>query len=129
MLHIISDHFTILAFTGLIKNIPAGSSFSAKDLAGFLHEWTVSPRDYTKLETEVNEMLVVLYHMGLLSCVDNRYIMTESGEKFFGGKKLPLDDSMSDFFTIQPNFEIIVGPEIKPAIRFKIERVEAVGRR
>ena len=115
------DDLTIIAFTGIISETRAGSALTVSDLAHFLHEWTMVSGDYLQLESRIREMLAIVYHMGLLSYKNGRFIMTELGDHFFSDKPVPMDNSMSDFFSIQPNFELIAGPEIQPLIRFKLE--------
>lgn len=47
--------------------------------------------------------------------------MTETGDYFFSGKTLPADSNTGNYFTIQPNFEVIAGPELHPRVRFMLE--------
>ena len=118
---ILQEDLSIIAFTGIIGETRAGSSITAEGLAHFLHDWTIAYGDYARLESRVEEILAVLYHMGLLSHKNGHFIMTEFGDHFFNGKSIPMDNSMSGFFSIQPNFEVIAGPEIHPLIRFELE--------
>ncbi|MBN1291279.1 MAG: helicase-associated domain-containing protein [Candidatus Latescibacteria bacterium] len=118
---VLQDEYTIIAFTGIMNETPAGAEFSSSALAQFLHTWTMAPGDLTRLEIQLRDMLSILYHTGLLAFRNNRFIMTISGERLFNGESLFWDESISDFFMVQPNFEVIVGPEIHPATRFKLE--------
>ncbi len=117
----LKDDLSVIAFTGIIGETRAGSSVTAEGLAHFLHEWTMAYGDYARLESLTKEILAILYHMGLLSHKSGHFIMNEFGDHFFNGKPIPMDNSMSGFFSIQPNFEIIAGPEVHPLIRFKLE--------
>jgi len=117
----LQEDFSIIAFTGIIGETRAGSSITAEGLAHFLHDWTMAYGDYARLESRAEELLAILYHIGLLSHKNGHFIMTEFGDHFFNGKPIPMDNSMSGFFSIQPNFEVIAGPEIHPLIRFKLE--------
>ena len=119
--HTLHDDFTIIAFTGLLFESPAGSCFDIKKLAYFLHSSTMSQGNFPRLESKVSGILNILNQLGLFSFIENRFVMTMTGELFFRNENLPFDDNISGFFTMQPNFEVIVGPELDPRIRFKLE--------
>jgi len=117
----LQDDYTITAFKGITGEIPAGASFDSSGLAYFLHAGTMATGGFSRIESRVREMLPILCHLGILSYKNSRFVMTVTSERFFQNVSLPLDEIMNDFFTVQPNFEIIVGPELNPLIRFKLE--------
>lgn len=119
--YILQDEFTIIALTGLMIESPAGSCFDTKKLAYFLHSNTMSHGGFSHLESKVRDILNISSQLGLFSYSDGRYVMTMTGEQFFQNKNISLEDNISSFFTIQPNFEIIFGYELDPRIRFKLE--------
>jgi len=117
----LQDDFTVIAFTGLLVELPAGSCFDIKKLAYFLHSSTMSQGGFPRLESRVLGILNVLTQLSLFSFIEDRFIMTITGEQFFRNKNLPFDDNISGFFTMQPNFEVILGLELDPRVRFKLE--------
>jgi hypothetical protein len=110
-----------VAFTGILGELPAGAAFDDAKLAEFLGSWTMASGGHSRLETKVREMLTILYHLGMIAFREGRFIVTVAGERFFRNKPLPLDENTSDFFMVQPNFEVIVGPELTPRVRFRLE--------
>ncbi|MBA7587941.1 hypothetical protein ES708_29989 [subsurface metagenome] len=98
-----------------------GSSFGTFELAYFLHSNTPASGGLSRLETRVLDIMNILTQMGLFSFSKGKYTLTRTGEQFLRGDTLSLDDNMGDNFTIQPNFEVIVGPELLPRIRFLLE--------
>ena len=121
MKRILQDDHTIISFSGVISEIPSGSSFDMSEFAYFLHAWTMAPGGYTRLESRVRELLTVLYHLGMFSYRNDRFALTVTGERFFNGKSLPMDENTGSVFTIQPNFEVIIGPEVDLSVRFSVE--------
>ena len=119
--HTLHDDFTIIALTGLLVESTAGSRFDIKKLAYFFHSNTLSQGGFPRLESKVLSILNIFTQLGLFSLIENRFIMTMTGERFFRNENLPFDDNISGFFTMQPNFEVIVGPELDPRVRFKLE--------
>ena len=118
---VLQDPYTIVAFTGIVTELPAGAFFDASEFANFLNTDTMASDGFSRLEARVLELLTLLYHLGMFSYRNGRFVLTVTGERFFRGKQLPLDENTSDFFTVQPNFEVIAGSEIHPLIRFKLE--------
>jgi hypothetical protein len=47
--------------------------------------------------------------------------MTGTGVRFFRGEQIPLDENISERFTLQPNFEVLAGPELDLRTRFTLE--------
>jgi len=119
--HTLQDDFTILSFTGLLAEAPAGSCFNVRKLAHFLHTCTMSHGGFSRLESRVLTILKVLSQFGLFIYDDRGFIMSMTGERFFHNESLPNDDGISGNFFVQPNFEIIAGPELNPKVRFKLE--------
>jgi len=118
---ILRDDHTIIAFTGMFGEIPAGTTFTVNELSFFLHAWTMAAGGYARIEANVRELCAVLYHLGMLSYTDGRCRVTTTGERIFHGETLLIDDNMGDSFMVQPNFEVIAGPELLPGIRFRLE--------
>ncbi len=121
MTTVLQDNFTIVAVTGLLMEIPAGTGLDVQTFAHFLHEKTMAQGGYARLESRMLHFLNILCLLGLFSYAQDRYVMTTTGKLFFTNKSLPFDENVSIQFTTQPNFEIIAGPEIDPRIRFKLE--------
>ncbi|MCE5249178.1 helicase-associated domain-containing protein [bacterium] len=117
----LQDHSVMTAFGGILGEVSPGTGFSISELANFLHTGTMAQGGFSRIEARIREILTILYHLGLISYKNGRFFMTVTGERFFRGDGLPIDGNSSDFFTVQPNFEIIVGPELNPLIRFKLE--------
>ena len=118
---ILQDSYTIVAFTGIISELTVGASFDVPAFANFLNFNTMTSGGFSRIEVRLRELLTLLYHLGMFSYKNDRFVLTVTGERFFSGKQLPIDENTSDFFTVQPNFEIIAGSEIHPLIRFKLE--------
>ena len=119
--YFLSDGATMSPFVGILGELPAGASMNHADLALFLHERTTAAGTLPRLRTKTRQALCALEYLGLLRCEDDRYIMTETGERVFRGDPHPLDGIVSRTFTLQPNFEVIVGPELDPRVRFTLE--------
>jgi len=119
--YVLQDTASIIAFSGIMSELPVGASFNVKGLSMFLHTQTMAPQRLTYLELHVQEILCIFNQLGLFSFTDGRFIKTEAGELFFRGETLPIDENTSKWFTIQPNFEVIAGPEIETRVRFFLE--------
>ncbi|MFC1538890.1 helicase-associated domain-containing protein [Candidatus Latescibacterota bacterium] len=115
------DDYTIYSLTGLLAESPAGSRFDIGKIAYFLHANTMSGGGFSQLESKVRDVMNVFCQLGLFSFYEKNFILTMTGEQFFQNKTISMDKNVSKFFTTQPNFEIIVGHEIDPRIRFKLE--------
>jgi hypothetical protein len=118
---VLKDEYAVYALPGIILESPAGSLFDIGKIAYFLHTCTMSGGGYSNLETKVRTALNILCQLGLFSCYDTRFVLTVTGEQFFRGEPISMDSAVSKHFTTQPNFEIIVGHEIDPRIRFQLE--------
>jgi hypothetical protein len=118
---ILGDDYATYSLAGLITESPAGSRFDINKIAYFLHSNTMSGGGFSHLESKVQDILNVFCQLGLFSHYDKKYILTMTGEQFFQNKPISMDNTISELFTTQPNFEIIVGHEIDPRIRFKLE--------
>ena len=117
----LQDSAVIVTLNGMFSEMPAGTSFDTQDLIQFLHTETTAPGGLKRLETRVRDMLSILYHLGILSFINGRFTVTETGGRFFRDERLPLDENAGKYFTVQPNFDVIVGPELEPGIRFTLE--------
>jgi len=119
--YVFQEEYAVLAFTGLLTEIPAGSSFDIHRLTSFLHSGTMASAGLSRLESRVRAILGILNNLGLIASEGTACVMTATGERFFHGELLPIDNNISGTFTMQPNFEVIVGPELDPRVRFKLE--------
>lgn len=119
--HILHDDYTITAVTGLLGETPAGTGLEIIKLAHFLHADTMSPGGFARIESRLKHFFDVLTRLGLSIIVEGRYVLTKTGATLLQGKQHPLDDNISTSFTTQPNFEIILGPEIDMRTRFTLE--------
>ncbi len=112
---------TTVPFVGLMREIPAGTEVSPPDLARFLHEHTTAWGTPAALLSEVRTALSILGSLGVMLPREGRFVMTETGARFFRGERLPMDENVSGYFTVQPNFEVLVGPEFDLRVRFTLE--------
>jgi hypothetical protein len=119
--YFLPDSPTMIPFVGILGEIPAGASVNHADLALFLCDRTTAAGTLPRLRTRVRQALCALGYLGLLRHETDRYVMTGTGERFFRGETHPLDENISRTFTIQPNFEVIVGPELDLRVRFTLE--------
>ncbi len=119
--HTFQDDFTILSLTGLLAEIPAGSCFDIGKFVFFLHNGTMSQGGFPRLDSRVLNILKIFSQLGFFIYTDEGFVLSMTGEKFFHNESLPIDNNISGNFTIQPNFEVIVGPELDPKVRFKLE--------
>ena len=121
LLHTFQDSRFLITLSGIFAEMPAGTSFNVKGFSQFLYERTMSSGDVKRISSRLNDLLSILFQMGLLSFTNGRFAMTETGMYFFRTGHLSLDETMGSHFTIQPNFEVIVGPELHPTVRFVLE--------
>ena len=119
--HILHDSHTITALTGLLGEIPAGTGFDLIKLGYFLHADTMAPGGFSRIESRLMHFLDVLTKLGFAAFINERYVLTNTGEALFRGNQHPLDENVSTTFMTQPNFEIILGPEIDMQVRFTLE--------
>ncbi len=119
--HYLGENHAVIPFQGLMSETPAGSSVHPGDLARFLHSGTLATGTIARLQVRTAQMLSVLGSLGLLLFQGGRFIMTDAGERFFLGEPMPIDASVSTHFTLQPNFEALIGPELDPRVRFTLE--------
>ena len=117
----LQDDFTILSLTGLLAEIPAGSCFDVRKFAFFLNTGTMSQGGFSRLDSRVLNIMKIFSQLGLFIYTDEGFVLSLTGERFFHNESLPIDNNISGNFTIQPNFEVIVGPELDPRVRFKLE--------
>ncbi|MFC1693073.1 helicase-associated domain-containing protein [Candidatus Latescibacterota bacterium] len=119
--HVLQDKATIIIVSGFLTEMPAGSSFDIQRISHFLNTETIASGELVKLSSRFRDFLCICSQMALVSFKNGMCVMTITGERFFHGEKLPGDDVMGNTFTVQPNFEVIVGPEIEPKVRFILE--------
>ena len=119
--HYLGESQAVVPFQGLITETPSGFSIHPENLAQFLHTGTLAAGTVARLQVRVWQMLSVLGYMGLLLYRGGQFIMTETGERFFHGERLSIDNSITGYFTLQPNFEALIGPELDPRVRFTLE--------
>lgn len=119
--HLLHDHMTIVTMYGILGEMLAGTGIDVPGLADFLHGKTPATGGAVRLESRLAGLMRVFSHLGLFHARDGRYVMTAAGEQFFSGGRLPMDDAMSSCFMIQPNYEVIAGPELQPVIRMILE--------
>ncbi len=121
LLSVLKDDYAAYALPGIIAESPAGSLFDIGKIVYFLHVGTMSGGGFSNIETKVRTMLNVFCQLGLFSFYNTQFVLTVTGEQFFRGEPVLMDSAVSEHFTTQPNFEIIVGHEIDPRIRFQLE--------
>lgn len=117
----LQDSPTIITLYNLLAEFDKGSAFEAHRLAAFLDTRTAAPGGLKRLEARVRDILNICQQLGLMAFYEDRFILIETGKRFFRGGNLPQDDKPGSHFTIQPNFEVIVGPEFEPRLRFMLE--------
>jgi len=115
------DDSLFITVTGILAETSAGFKFTIKNVARFLHANTTSLGGIQRLETKVKEIFTILTQLGLFSHSGGGFVMTDNGARIFRNESLSLNDMISGTFIVQPNFEIIVGPELDPRVRFKLE--------
>ncbi|MDP2983815.1 MAG: helicase-associated domain-containing protein [Candidatus Latescibacter sp.] len=118
---ILSDSSTIVPFVGILGEIPAGTEIDPSDFASMLHTGTMAAGGYARLQGKITQMLSVFASLGLLIFRNGKFILTFAGERFSRGDVLPFERNESDLFTLQPNFEVIAGPELNLRVRFILE--------
>ncbi len=118
---VLKDTETIASVNGFLVEIPSGSTFSAAVFSDFIDRRTAAPGGSKRLESRLTTLLAILSRLGIFLYMDGYFHMTVTGEKLMRGDKIPMDEAQGESFTIQPNFEAIVGPELKPRIRFIME--------
>jgi len=121
LVHVLKDIETIVAVNGLLTEIPTSARFDREQFIDFIDAATIAPGGKKRLESRLRTLLAFLSRLGLFFFMDGFYYLTVSGEKLFQGERIPMDSALGDTFTVQPNFEAIVGPELHPRLRFKIE--------
>ncbi|MHB9029906.1 MAG: helicase-associated domain-containing protein, partial [Candidatus Latescibacterota bacterium] len=119
--HVLGDSQTIVPFAGIMTELPAGTLIDPDGLARFLHERTPASGSAARIQSRTQHMLSILHYLGILLHRNGRFIMTGTGIRFFHGERLPIDESISDRFTLQPNFEALAGPELDLRTRFTLE--------
>jgi hypothetical protein len=119
--HVFGDSQTIVPFAGIMTELPAGTLIDPEGLARFLHRWTTASGSAARIQSRTLQILSIFHHLGILVYRNDRFIMTGTGFRFFRGERLPLDESISDRFTLQPNFEALAGPELDLRTRFTLE--------
>ena len=118
---LLHDHMTIVTVSSMMAEMVAGTGLDAAGLADFLHGKTPATGGAVRLESRLASLLKVFSHLGLFHAREGRFIMTTAGEQFFTGGRLSMDDSISSCFMIQPNYEVIAGPELQPVTRMLLE--------
>jgi len=119
--HRIQDTQTIVTLQGFLSELPAGASLETGRLAEFLHTQTAAAGGLKRIASRVRDFMAILSQLGMLSFDGGTFTVTVTGEQLFHGKRLSLDDAMRTQFTVQPNFDVIVGPELDPGVRFTLE--------
>jgi len=117
----IQDAVTIITLSGILSEMERGYSFTAQDLAEFFDNRTEAPGGRKRLDARLRDVLTVLNQLGFFAYIDGRFVLIEAGERFFRGGRLPQDEKPGQHFTVQPNFEVIAGPEFLPQLRFVLE--------
>ncbi len=117
----LADDSVIVPFTGILGELVPGAAFDPAGLARFLHERTPASYPLSSLKPRVHSALACIRHLGAFAFEGGRYIMTETGRAIFRGDPLPIERAVSNTFTLQPNFEVLVGPELDPRVRFTLE--------
>jgi hypothetical protein len=118
---ILSDSSTIVPFVGILGEIPAGTEIDPSDFASMLHTGTMAAGGFTRLQGKITQLLSVFASLGLFIFRNGKFILTFAGERFSRGEVLPFERNESDLFTLQPNFEVIAGPELNLRVRFTLE--------
>ena len=115
------SRYNTLAVYAVIREIQPGTVIPLDRLAAFLGRWTMMSGGEDWIAEHLDLFLTVLYHLGLLSMSPAGFVMTTTGHRFFRGETVPGENTVTDRFMVQPNFEIIAGPELDPQIRFRLE--------
>lgn len=115
------SRYNTLAVYGVIREMQPGTGIPLDRLAAFLGRWTMMSGDEDWIAERLDLFLTVLYHLGLLSASPAGFVMTGTGHSFFRGETIPGEDTVADRFMVQPNFEVIAGPELNPQVRFQLE--------
>jgi len=119
--HLLRDVYAVVSIAGLFRELQPGMWFEEPDLTRFLHTRTAAAGGEKRIGPRLRETLAVLNQLGLLSMKDGGFSLTDSGARLFRGEKLPMDETSSRYFTVQPNFEVIAGPELAPRTRFLLD--------
>lgn len=125
----LTDDSAIVPFVGLFGELVPGTVLDPDGLARFFHERTPASYPFTSLSPRIHTVLACIRHLGAFAVVEGRYVMTETGCALFRGETLPLERAVSSSFTLQPNFEVLIGPELDPRIRFTLELMSTRKRR
>jgi len=115
------DRELIVPFVNILREMPTGKPVCADEFGKILHTYTLAPGGHRRIHPAVNFTLSVFHHLGLIGYNGDRFVMTESARRFLSGERIPIESNTGTFFTVQPNFEIIVGPEFQPRTRFLLE--------
>lgn len=115
------DTPSIVALHGILSEMDTGASFEARKLALFLDERTAAPGGLKRIEPRLRDTLGIMHQLGLFAFRDGRYMLIEPGARIFRGGLLAQDENPGRHFIVQPNFEVIVGPEFEPRLRFMLE--------
>ena len=118
---LLADDAAVLVFAGILRELSPGARVLPEAVAEFLVERTMAVGGMSRLERWVRDAVAVLGRLGLVVYADCRFTVTETGRLLFAGENIPLDEAVGDFFTVQPTFEVIAGPELHPRIRFILE--------
>lgn len=117
----IQEASTIITVISLFSEMGAWRSFDASAMALLLDTGTAASGGVKRLEARIRDILAIFAQLGLLVYHESRYSLIETGERFFKGGLFPQDERPGTQFTIQPNFEVICGPEFPPRLRFMLE--------
>ncbi len=117
----VQDETTVVTLQGFLSELDPGDCFEPGRIAEFLHTQTAAPGGLKRISSRVRDFVFMLSHLGMLSVRGDMFSVTNTGWELFRGKRLSIDDAMGTHFTMQPNFDVIVGPELDPAVRFMLE--------
>jgi len=119
--HLLKDVYAVVSLAGLLRELQPEMRFGEAGLTRFLHTRTAAAGGEKRLGPRVRETLAVLNQLGILSVQDGGFSLTDPGMRLFRGEKLPMDEANGRYFTVQPNFEVVAGPELDPRTRFLLD--------
>ncbi len=121
LLRLLGDDTAVLVFAGVLSDLTPDRVVPPGALAEFLADHTMAGGGLSRLDRRVRDALAMMSGLGLAAVSDDGFVLTDTGRRLLAGKPLPLDEAEGDTFTVQPNFDIVAGPELRPRVRFLLE--------
>jgi len=117
----IQDNYLISSFCGVLAESQTGTFFDLKEMASFFDINSLTPLNFSKIETRLTETSILMNKLGLMEFYNSGISLSTAGEKLLKTETHPFDTLESKNFIVQPNFEIITGPELSLKTRFMLE--------